>query len=843
MRLALVAVVLAVWLAVGPIHAQSGPPTTTFAGLPFPGTAGQLYWITDGSGVALSGQPAAGGGTNRDLVAFDTAQSRWEFIIRAGAAGPITYETYLAALRVAYDGTTSGSPSRNVQEALDELFENGGGGGSSTDLSTTTGSSSVTVVATPGADAVIPGATVSAAGVMVAGDKAKLDGIQAGATNDDVPEAGDFDAAAALEADGSLSPNSVPIAAMTDDSVGADELDLINGDTAADEDCLTYEPAFGGNLEFQPCGGGGGGPATSLDQTTGPDFRRSATEGAYYLDVDGDEARATNGTEPFADFLDIEIPRDYVTIQAALNSSDCKRGTTNADQGCSIRVGPSTRAEVVEIGGTTAQGSAESQNSIRIAGAGPAGTETSGGVQACATTLTGDNSANHTILRANNVIGLEVRDLCLDMDESATNDALYGIHLGYDASTTKHVTLEHVTVEDGIVAGGAGLRIGNGASADVPFVLARRVRMENVRTCIEVDSQQAVDLQVDGFECSNPTAAIGGVSVTAAGGEIALRHFFFKPGTAGQIGINIRNEALGILEIDRPTFEWNQPDGIFIKADDTLNTGAMRTTEISGARFAVQVPAATRHVCIQWRRTGGLSVISSNFESNDIAKTCEVDLHNPSATKELVVFWAGNDVQWNGTQADLVVNRSTAGGPIRVVAIDDGEVVTCNGAGTGITATSTGCYGMAPTGPIGTAWGFQAVDSDLTSIAALVTTAHGRGLLDDADAAASRAALAAQASDADLDDLADGSLSGSKVGLGIVADNITTGTLPDARLSTANTMDSELKAYTIGTTAPVDGSTPCELGDQYLDEVANKVYWCVDAATDDWFGVQLVDSP
>ena len=40
-----------------------------------------------------------------------------------------------------------------------------------------------------------------------------------------------------------------------------------------------------------------------------------------------------------------------------------------------------------------------------------------------------------------------------------------------------------------------------------------------------------------------------------------------------------------------------------------------------------------------------------------------------------------------------------------------------------------------------------------------------------------------QAADADLDDLADGSLTGSKIGSGIDAANITTGELPDARLS------------------------------------------------------------
>lgn len=66
--------------------------------------------------------------------------------------------------------------------------------------------------------------------------------------------------------------------------------------------------------------------------------------------------------------------------------------------------------------------------------------------------------------------------------------------------------------------------------------------------------------------------------------------------------------------------------------------------------------------------------------------------------------------------------------------------------------------------------GYQALDSDLTNIAALTTTAFGRGLLDDADATAARVSLGlvlstdVQPFDADLTDLADGSLTGTKVG-------------------------------------------------------------------------------
>jgi len=107
--------------------------------------------------------------------------------------------------------------------------------------------------------------------------------------------------------------------------------------------------------------------------------------------------------------------------------------------------------------------------------------------------------------------------------------------------------------------------------------------------------------------------------------------------------------------------------------------------------------------------------------------------------------------------------------------------------------------------------GFQPLDSDLTSIAGLTTSSFGRDLLTLADAAALRTAaglgtLATQSGtisdylttataastyqplDADLTDLADGSLTGSKVGSGMSGDNITTGTVPAAQLGSGSSI-------------------------------------------------------
>lgn len=102
--------------------------TYTFGTLPGTPTPGQLAWITDNSGTPTEGSPAAGGAApgNRDLVAYDATQTRWEFVVRVPASAPAAdLETYIDAVRVGYDNSESGATAEDVQAALDELFDGG----------------------------------------------------------------------------------------------------------------------------------------------------------------------------------------------------------------------------------------------------------------------------------------------------------------------------------------------------------------------------------------------------------------------------------------------------------------------------------------------------------------------------------------------------------------------------------------------------------------------------------------------------------------------------------------------------------------------------------------------
>ena len=102
--------------------------TYTYATLPGSPTGGQLAWITDNSGSPTVGSPAAGGAAagNRDLVAYDATQTRWEFVQRQPTAGSGTpLQSYMEAQRVAVSNVISGVLVPNLQTALDMLFSYG----------------------------------------------------------------------------------------------------------------------------------------------------------------------------------------------------------------------------------------------------------------------------------------------------------------------------------------------------------------------------------------------------------------------------------------------------------------------------------------------------------------------------------------------------------------------------------------------------------------------------------------------------------------------------------------------------------------------------------------------
>lgn len=152
-----------------------------------------------------------------------------------------------------------------------------------------------------------------------------------------------------------------------------------------------------------------------------------------------------------------------------------------------------------------------------------------------------------------------------------------------------------------------------------------------------------------------------------------------------------------------------------------------------------------------------------------------------------------------GVVADYITTGTLPDGVIPSGVTRDSELTTALGAYTTTVALATQMSGK------------QNADADLTTFAGISPSVNIISMLGAANFAAIRALLdlepgidfyslattdtllaGKQGIDADLDDLADGSLTGSKIGTGIAAANITTGTLSDSIIPTGITRDTEL---------------------------------------------------
>ncbi len=415
-----------------------------------------------------------------------------------------------------------------------------------------------------------------------------------------------------------------------------------------------------------------------LNQAVGEtDLRYDATSEAYYYDVDGDSSHDADGTEPNLDLLSVEVPADHATVQAAIDSNDCKKGSTTAHQGCRIVVAPGTYAEVFEIG-STALVSADYQNSIVVEGAGFVGSPwTVGGNNSCAVTFTGNDAVNHDTISVNGSIGWAIRNLCIDMDASATNDTRFGIAIGNGGAVTKHGLVENVSIVDQGAAGGAGIRIGDGAVADVAFNTVRNVYMKGVRKCVESTGTQTVSNSIDNVTCSSPTDSIGGISVVS--GQLSIRRPYMRSGADSQIMIQIGSEAYN-SDIYDPTFEIFNDNVTFVKYPNDASSGQYRVHNILGGRFQPLSIPTVKHICIDWNRRGQLNVSGVSFESTTSAsRTCEVNVANPHATQKSEVNWVSNDVVWGaGTggivQPAMVFNESSVGGQLAIHKVEQGSI-------------------------------------------------------------------------------------------------------------------------------------------------------------------------
>lgn len=223
-------------------------------------------------------------------------------------------------------------------------------------------------------------------------------------------------------------------------------------------------------------------------------------------------------------------------------------------------------------------------------------------------------------------------------------------------------------------------------------------------------------------------------------------------------------------------------------------SGAWHTNDfslITGTASDGQIPAAIA-------RDSEVTSLLSGYQPLDADLT---DLADGSLTGSKVGSGIdGANITTGTTGTGLLVRQSAAGG----------SSIGTNGAAVGYPAV------YQPDGTIATT--NSATISNLTvagtfdigtNIVPMARGGHGG-----TNAAQALANIGAQATDADLDDLADGSLTGSKVGSGIDAGNITAGTLDNLRLDAdlQDLADGSLSGSKVGTGIDGDNVTANTVG-------------------------------